>query len=258
MKTNGQAAGNGKVAVVTGSSRGLGAAMAARLARDGFVVVVNHRASETEGVKVVDGIRAQGGRAVLVQGDVASVEGVKAFWRATDAALQKELGHHRVDVLVANAGIIEQRAFAEVDEAGFDALFNTNVKGVFFLVQHALSRLNDGGRIVTVGSGLSRVANPLFAAYSATKGAVDVMTRSWAADLGARGITVNTVAPGPIDTDMNPWLRTPQGAATASGVTALRRVGHAEDIADAVSFLAGPDSRWVTAQRMEASGGYHL
>lgn len=247
-----------KVAVVTGSSRGLGAAMVRRLAKDGFFVVINYCRGEAQGRAVADEVARAGGRAALVQGDVSTVAGVDAFLTGVDTALQRHGLPARFDVLVANAGIILSKPFAETTEAEFDGLFDTNVKGVFFLVQRSLPRLRDGGRVVTVGSGLSRVANPAFAPYSATKGAIDVLTRVWAKDLGARGITVNTLAPGPIDTDMNPGLRTEQGAAAISAHTALNRVGHADDIGDALSFLASGDSRWVTAQRIEASGGVFL
>ena len=247
-----------RVAVVTGSSRGLGAAMAKRLGRDGFFVVVNYNRSEAEGRAVADEIVAGGGRAALVQGDVSGVAGVDAFLAGVDAALAKNGLPPRFDVLVANAGTNLAKPFEQTTEEDFDALFNTNVKGVYFLVQRSLPRLRDGGRVITLGSGLSRVANPIYAPYSATKGAIDVLTRVWAQSLGARGITVNTIAPGAIDTDMNPWLRTEAGRARASAHAALGRVGEADDIADAVSFLASRDSRWVTAQRIEASGGFQL
>jgi NAD(P)-dependent dehydrogenase (short-subunit alcohol dehydrogenase family) len=247
-----------RVAVVTGSSRGLGAAMAKRLAADGFFVVVNYLRGESEAHAVAAEIAAGGGRAAVVQGDVSAVAGVDAFLAGVDAALARSGLPARFDVLVANAGIIQAKPFAEVTEADFDAMVNTNLKGVFFLVQRSLGRLRDGGRVITLGSGLSRVANPVYGPYSATKGAIDVLTRVWAKDLGARGITVNTLAPGPIDTDMNPWLRSDAGRDMASANAALRRVGHADDIADALSFLASRDSRWVTAQRVEASGGFHI
>lgn len=247
-----------RVAVVTGSSRGLGAAMAERLARDGFFVVVSYLRGEAQAREVARAITGRGGRCAVVQGDVSSVPGVDEFLAKVDGALLAAGLPARFDVLAANAGIIQSRAFAEVTEADFDALFNTNVKGVFFLVQRSLARLRDGGRVITLGSGLSRVANPLFGPYSATKGAIDVLTRVWAKELGARGITVNTLAPGPIDTDMNPWLRTNEGRAVISSHAALARVGHADDIGDVLSFLASTDSRWVTAQRIEASGGIYL
>lgn len=250
---------NTKVAVITGSSRGLGAASARRLARDGFFVVVNYVRSKAEGEKVVRDIHESGGKAVLVQGDVSTIVGIDAFYRAVDEALLKQGLPAKFDVLVANAGVLISKPFSDTTEADFDHLYNTNVKGVFFLVQRALPRLRDNGRIITLSSGLSRFANPMFTAYSGTKGAIDVMTRIWAQELGVRGITVNAMAPGAIDTDMNAgWLRSEEGRNMLMSRQAIKRVAVAEDIGDAISFLAGPDSRWVTAQRIEASGGSTL
>jgi 3-oxoacyl-[acyl-carrier protein] reductase len=248
-----------KVAVITGSSRGLGAATARRLARDGFFVVVNYVKSAKDGEEVVRGIEREGGRGALVQGDVSSMGGIAAFFEKVDAALKAKGMPAAFDVLVANAGVLISKPFAQTTEADFDLLFDTNVKGVFFLVQGALPRLRDNGRIITLSSGLSRFANPMFTAYSATKGAVDVMTRVLAQELGARGITVNAIAPGAIDTDMNAsWLRSDEGRNMLMARQALKKVGEPPEIADAVAFLAGPDSRWITGQRIEASGGSSL
>jgi NAD(P)-dependent dehydrogenase (short-subunit alcohol dehydrogenase family) len=251
--------GDTRVAVITGSSRGLGAATARRLARDGFFVVVNYVKSAKDGEGVVREIQGAGGRGVLVQGDVSSVAGIGAFFAGVDAALRAQGLPASFDVLVANAGVLISKPFAQTTEADFDLLFDTNVKGVFFLVQGALPRLRDNGRIVTLSSGLSRFANPMFTAYSATKGAIDVMTRVLAQELGARGITVNAIAPGAIDTDMNAgWLRSDEGRNMLMARQALKKVGAPPEIADAVAFLAGPDSRWITGQRIEASGGSSL
>jgi 3-oxoacyl-[acyl-carrier protein] reductase len=248
-----------KVAVITGSSRGLGAAAAKRLALDGFFVVVNYVRSANDGEKVLRDLRKAGGKGVLVQGDVSHMDGIASFFKRVDSALKGEGLPAAIDVLVANAGILISKPFAETTEADFDALFDTNVKGVFFLIQNALPRLRDDGRIVTLSSGLSRYANPLFTAYSATKGAIDTMTRVLAQDLGVRGITVNTVAPGAIDTDMNAgWIRSEPGRTALLSRQALKRVGEPPEIADVISFLAGPDSRWITGQRIEASGGSSL
>jgi len=248
-----------KIAVITGSSRGLGAATAKRLARDGFFVVVNYVRSKQDGEEVVRAIEQAGGRGVLVQGDVSHLAGIGSFFAGVDAALKGQGLPASFDVLVANAGVLISKPFSETTEADFDSLFDTNVKGVFFLIQQALPRLRDQGRIITLSSGLSRFANPMFTAYSATKGAIDVMTRVLAQELGARGITVNAIAPGAIDTDMNAgWLRSEAGRTMLLSRQAIKQIGTPPEIADAIAFLASPDSRWITAQRIEASGGSTL
>jgi 3-oxoacyl-[acyl-carrier protein] reductase len=248
-----------KVAVITGSSRGLGAATAKRLARDGFFVVLNYVRSKKEGEEVLREIQQAGGKGAVVQGDVSNLGGIKSFFEGVDAALTGSGLPAAIDVFVANAGVLISKPFSETTEADFDSLFDTNVKGVFFLIQGALPRLRDNGRVVTLSSGLSRFANPMFTAYSATKGAIDVMTRVLAQELGARGITVNAIAPGAVDTDMNAnWLRSEEGRKMLMSRQALKQVAAPEEIADAIAFLAGPDSRWITGQRIEASGGSSL
>jgi 3-oxoacyl-[acyl-carrier protein] reductase len=248
-----------RVAVITGSSRGLGAATAKRLAQDGFFVVVNYVRSQKDGEQVLRDIRGAGGNGALVQGDVSNLGGIRSFFEGVDAALSDNGLPPSIDVLVANAGILISKSFAETTEADFDSLFDTNVKGVFFLIQSALTRIRDNGRIITLSSGLSRFANPMFTAYSATKGAVEVMTRNLAQELGVRGITVNAIAPGAIDTDMNAsWIRSDEGRTMLLARQALKKIATPPEIADAIAFLAGPDSRWITAQRIEASGGSSL
>jgi len=251
--------GETRVAVITGSSRGLGAAAARRLAADGFFVVVNYVKSKEAGEGVLQEIQKAGGHGALVHGDVSNLDGIGLFFEGVDAALKGNGLPASFDVLVANAGVLISKPFSETTEADFDTLFDTNVKGVFFLVQKALPRLRDNGRIITLSSGLSRFANPMFTAYSATKGAIDVMTRVLAQELGARGITVNAIAPGAVDTDMNAaWLRSEAGRTMLLARQAIKKIAVAPDIADAIAFLAGTDSRWITAQRIEASGGSTL
>ncbi|MEM7499189.1 MAG: SDR family oxidoreductase [Pseudomonadota bacterium] len=163
-------------------------------------------------------------------------------------------------MLVAKAGVNEAVTLEATSEESFDRLFDTDAKGVFFLVQQGMERLRDGGRIVTLSSGLTRFVYPQYAAYAITKAAIDQLTRSLAKTLGARGTTVNSVVPGAIDTDLNAgWLRdNPAAQDHLAGVAALGRVGRPDDVADVVAFLASDDSRWVTAQRIEVSGGAHL
>lgn len=242
---------SGKTALITGGSRGLGRAMVERLASDGADVFFTYRSDAAAAQAVLDATAAAAGAVQALQADLSTVAGVAALF----SALPEDTG---LDVLVTNAGVIQSRPFAEVTEADFDRIFDLNVKGVFFTIQAALPRLRDGGRIVTIGTGLTRIVMPQYIAYSAAKDALGSLTRLLAQELGARGITVNTVAPGAIDTDMNPWLKTDAGIAQMSGMTALGRVGHADDVADVVAFLASADSRWVTAQRIEVSGGQHL
>jgi 3-oxoacyl-[acyl-carrier protein] reductase len=232
---------------------------AQRLARDGFFVIVNYIRSKKDGEETLRALEQAGGRGALVQGDVGRLEGIDSFFAGVDAALASHRLPTSIDVLVANAGILISKPFLETTETEFDSLFDTNVKGVFFLIQRAIPRLRDHGRIITLSSGLSRYANTMLTAYSATKGAIDVMTRNLAQELGPRGITVNAIAPGAIDTDMNAsWLRSEAGRTMLMSRQALKQVGLAPEIADAIAFLAGPDSRWITGQRIEASGGSSL
>lgn len=248
----------GKTALVTGASRGLGRAIAERLGREGALVAVHYGRSATEAESVVQTIRQAGGDAFAVQAEIGDVASIQALFQALDKELTARTGEARFDILVNNAGIAPMVSLEETDEATFDRIFDVNVKGLFFVTQQAMGRLRDNGRIVNLSSGLSRAVGGMdLPAYSATKGAVDVLTRQWASKYGARGITVNSLAPGAIDTDMNAgWLRgNAESEQMISNTQAIKRVGKAEDIGDAAAFLAGPDSRWVTGQYIEASGG---
>ncbi len=243
-----------RTALITGGSRGLGRAMVERLAADGLQVWFTYRSDADAAAEVIRGVEARGGQAAALAADLSSVAGVERLFGELDA----RLGGRTLDVLIANAGAIHHGTLAEVDEASFDAVFDLNVKGVFFTIQEAVTRMDRGGRVVTLGSGLTRFVMTEYVTYSASKSALIALTRVLAQQLGGRGITVNMLAPGAIDTDMNPWLKTETGVSAMRAVTALDRVGHAEDIADVASFLASDDSRWVTGQRIEVSGGQRL
>jgi 3-oxoacyl-[acyl-carrier protein] reductase len=249
----------GKIAVITGGSRGLGRATAIRLAKDGALVVISYHNHRDRAEEVIKEITQNGGKAFAVPGDVSSVLGIKAFYESVDAVVRSQTGNNQFDILANNAGIIHNATIEQTDENMFDRLFNLNAKGAFFVIQQALPRLRDGGRIINLSTGLTRFSYPQYIAYAATKGAIEVVTRMLAQQLGSRGITVNTIAPGPIDTDLNAdWLRHPEAQERMASVTALNRVGQVNDIADVMSFLASQNSRWVTAQRIEVSGGLHL
>jgi NAD(P)-dependent dehydrogenase (short-subunit alcohol dehydrogenase family) len=244
------------ISIVTGGSRGLGRNTALSIARRGGDVILTYRSRLAEAETVLVEIRALGRRAVAVQLDTADTAGFPGFVDRIRAILA-DWGRDRVDHLVNNAGHGEMVAFAETTEAQFDRIFDVHVKGVFFLTQALLPLIADGGRIVNFSSGLTRVSFPGFAAYSAAKGAVEILTVYLAKELGHRGITANTIAPGAIETDfLGGAVRdTPAYNEAFARMTALGRVGVPDDIGPAVASLLSPDNRWVTAQRIEVSGG---
>ncbi len=248
-----------KVALVTGASRGLGQAIAFRLAKDGIVIAVHYNQNQTAAEEVVTKITSLGGEAFAVQADVADVASIKSMYMLLDAELSQRTGVTKFDVLVNNAGTAIPKPIEEWTEAEFDYQFDLNVKGLFFITQLALSRMNDNGRIINVGTGLTRFSYPVYAVYAASKSSVEVFTQHLAVALGVRGITVNTLAPGAIDTDLNAvWLRSEAGQSQTMSISAIKRIGVPEDVADVAAFLASNDSRWVTDQRIEVSGGAHL
>ncbi|WP_342777773.1 SDR family NAD(P)-dependent oxidoreductase [Saccharothrix texasensis] len=234
-----------KTALVTGASRGIGRAIAARLAADGMRVVV-HYARDADAARAV--VEEAGGGAFAVRASLPSQ------LDALVAALPP------LDVLVNNAGIGLPAPIEDVTPEAFEEVFAVNVRAPFFLVQRALPLLRDGGRIVNISSGATRIAMPVGIAYSMTKGALDTFTRTLAQHLGPRGITVNTVAPGVVDTDVNAsWLRgNPAAEAAMAARSALGRIGRADDIADVVSFVASDRARWLTGAWLDATGGAHL
>ena len=244
---------NGKIVVVTGSSRGIGRAIALRLAKDGALVAVNYQKNAEAAAEVVQEI---GGEAFAVQGDLGSVAGVRQFFQALDAELNKRQGNNQFDILVNNAGIGRQGTVESTTEEVFDQLFAVNVKGPFFVAQQAIARLRDGGRVINLSSALSRHPIPDMAAYSMTKAAINLFTVILAADLGKRGITVNAIAPGLTITDFTAHARRDAHVVQAvSAHTALGRLGEVKDIAGVAAWLVSDDAGWVTGQYIEASGG---
>ncbi|WP_431042297.1 glucose 1-dehydrogenase [Streptomyces sp. P1-3] len=246
----------GRTALVTGGSRGIGRAIAERLGRDGARVAVHYGRDETAAKETVEAIGAAGGDAFAIRAELGVPGDAEALWAAFDEQADG------LDILVNNAGITgEREPIGTLTPEDFDKVFAVNAKAPFFVTQQALPRLRDGGRIINVSTALTRGgAMPELIAYSMTKGAVDAFTTHLAKELGPRGITVNAVAPGAVDTDMNAgWLRgNADSLAAMAAASPLGRVGQPEDIAGIAAFLASPDSRWVTGQWIDASGGVLL
>ena len=251
---------NRKIAVVTGGSRGLGRNTALHLARRGVEVILTYRSQRTEAEQVVAEIAALGGSAVALQLDVAESGTFDSFVEALKGVLSKHWQRKTFDSLVNNAGIGIHAAFADTTEKQFDELVNIHFKGPFFLTQKLLPLIADNGRIVNLSSGLTRFSLPGYAAYAAMKGAMEVLTRYQAKELGARGIAVNIVAPGAIETDFGGGTVRDNAQVNAfiASQTALGRVGLPDDIGGMVASLLSDDNRWVNGQRIEASGGMFL
>jgi 3-oxoacyl-[acyl-carrier protein] reductase len=238
----------GKVAVVTGGSRGIGAAIARRLATDGASVAITYTKGADAAASVIKEIERAGGKAIAIQADAADADAVKAAIEKTVATFG------RLDVLVNNAGTAIPKTFEEATLEEMDRVIDINIRGVFVATQAALKHIRDGGRIITIGSAVGeRVLTPGLVAYAATKGAVKIFTQGLAREVGSRGITVNNVQPGPIDTDLNP--ATGDWAVPQKAVTALNRYGHVDDIAAMVAFVAGPEASYVTGANLTVDGG---
>lgn len=248
------------ISIVTGGSRGLGRNTAVSIARRGGDVILTYRNGADAAKTVVAEIEGLGRKAIALPLDVSNISTFPAFAESVRSVLQSTWGRNDFDHLVNNAGHGEMAGIAETTEEQFDGLFNVHVKGVFFLTQALLPLLVDGGRIVNFSSGLTRVSNPGFSAYSAAKGAVEILTLYMAKEFAGRGITANTIAPGAIETDfLGGAVRdTPAYNEAFAGMTALGRVGLPDDIGPAVASLLGPDNRWITAQRIEVSGGQNI
>jgi 3-oxoacyl-[acyl-carrier protein] reductase len=240
---------NGKVAIVTGASRGIGAAVAERLARDGFSVVVNYAESVSPAEALVRKIEQAGGHAQVAKADVSNPAAVRSLFDAANAAFGG------VDVLVNNAGIMTLSALADTDDAAFDRQIAINLKGTFNTLREAARRLRSGGRIINFSSSVVALLQPTYGAYAATKAGVEAMTSVLAKELRGRNITVNAIAPGPTATDLFLKGKPQEVIDHLAKLAPLERLGQPDDIAAAVSFLAGPDAGWINGQTLRANGG---
>ncbi len=238
----------GKVAVVTGGSRGIGAAITKRLAADGASVAFTYAKGADAAASVVKEIERGGGKAIAIQADAADADAVKAAVEKAAASFGQ------LDVLVNNAGTAIPKPFEETTLEEMDRVIDINIRGVFVATQAALKHMQEGGRIISIGSAVGeRVAAPGLVPYAGTKGAVKMFTQALAREIGSRGITVNNVQPGPIDTELNP--ATGDWAVPQKAATALNRYGHVNDIAAMVAFVAGPEASYITGANLTVDGG---
>jgi NAD(P)-dependent dehydrogenase (short-subunit alcohol dehydrogenase family) len=249
-----------KVALVTGGSRGLGKNMAISLAKKGIDVVLTYNSNKDEADKVVAEIQSLGQKAAAFQLNAGDVKSFDNFLKQVTGHLKDTTGSTNFDFLINNAGTALYSAFADTTEEQFDNAINIHYKGVFFLTQKSLAFINDGGRIINISSGLARFANPGSSAYGSMKGAIEVLTRYLAKELGPRGIAANVVAPGAIETDFGGGRVRDNKEINdhIANITALGRVGLPDDIGGVVAFLCTEEARWVNGQRIEVSGGMNL
>ena len=249
----------GKIAIVTGGSRGLGKNTVLHLAKRGVHTIFTYKSSRAEADEVVSAAKASGSRAVALQLDTGNTGSFDAFVQDAAKAI-REFGADRFDFLINNAGISHHAAIVNTTEEDMDALYNVNFKGVFFLTQKLLPIMNDGGRIVMISTGLTRIIIPESAPYGSLKAAIEVLTRYLAKELGPRRITVNAVAPGAIQTDFSGGIVRDNPAVNkmVSDATALGRPGLPDDIGPMIASLLTEDNRWVNAQRIEVSGGQSI
>jgi NAD(P)-dependent dehydrogenase (short-subunit alcohol dehydrogenase family) len=249
-----------KIALVTGGSRGLGKDMALNLAKKGNDVILTFHSQQNEALRVIDEIRKLGQKAEAIQLDAGNPKAFDPFIASLKSCLKNNFNTDVFDFLINNAGTALRASFAETTEEQFDAIMNIHLKGVYFLTQKTLPLLSNGGRIINISSGLARFSHPGSSAYAAMKGAVEVLTRYLAKELGSRQIAVNTVAPGAIATDFGGGLVRDNAEINqaVANATALGRVGVAEDIGGVVAFLCSEEARWINGQRIEVAGGTYL
>ncbi|BAZ02013.1 short-chain dehydrogenase/reductase SDR [Tolypothrix tenuis PCC 7101] len=239
----------GKVAIITGASRGIGKAIALKLSNNGASVVVNYAGNTAKAEEVVAEITQQGGQAIAIQADISQVAEIE---RLFDQAIAK---FGKVDILVNNAGSIVYKPITEITEADFDKIFAVNVKGTFFACQQAAQKLTEGGRIINFSSSTTALMLPTYSAYVATKGAVEQITRVLAKELGTKKITVNAVSPGPTDTELFRDGKSDEQINRLAQMAALGKLGDVQEIADVVAFLASDEARWITGQNIRVNGG---
>ncbi|MGO7421322.1 SDR family oxidoreductase [Rhizobium ruizarguesonis] len=238
-----------KVALVTGASRGIGAAVAERLARDGFTVVVNYSGNAAPAEELAEKIEQAGGKALTAKADVGDVEAVRRMFDAAETAFGG------VDVLVNNAGIMMLSSLAEADDVNFDRQISVNLKGTFNTLREATKRLRDGGRVINFSTSVVGMKLETYGVYAATKAAVETLTAIMAKEMRGRNITVNAIAPGPVATDLFLNGKSDELVARMAKMNPLERLGTPDDIAAAVAFLAGPDGGWINGQTLRANGG---
>jgi NAD(P)-dependent dehydrogenase (short-subunit alcohol dehydrogenase family) len=249
-----------KIALVTGGSRGLGKNMAMRLADYGNDVIITYHSQKDAADSVVSEIEAKGKKAAVLQYDSSDFKSLNNFLQNVTQTLQAKWSTNKFDFLINNAGIGATIPFTQVTEADFDRFMNIHFKSIYFLTQKLLPIINDQGRIINISTGTTRFSNPGYSVYASMKGAIEVFTKYLAKETGARGITVNVVAPGPIETDFNNAVlrNNPDRKNILASLTPLGRVGVAEDIGGIVAFLCSKDAGWINGQRIEASGGINL
>ncbi|MCE3203752.1 SDR family oxidoreductase [Paenibacillus sonchi] len=240
----------GKVAIVTGSSRGIGRSVAERLAQEGASVVINYSSSPKQAEEVVQGIRAQGGSAAALQADISKPAQIEQLYKDTKTLFGK------IDIVVNNAGIMVNSLIGEATEEQFDKQFAINVKGTYFSCQQAFFHLEQGGRIINFSTSVNGQMFPAYSIYAGTKGAVEQFTRQLAKEFGSKGITINAVAPGPVATDLFLEGKSEAQLEGLKKTNAFGRLGQPEDIAGVVSFLAAEQSGWITGQTLRVNGGF--